>query len=929
MTSFANVRVGRWEVATILRKLLLSLITKGIIIKNSAQNSDSSLRQALCNMTVLVIACTAQARFMPFAHGDANVAELGLLLCSVLLILVGMGTREVRNKKTRQIIDDPAEIEVQLTTQESGAFYVVIYVVMGCTIGFTLCIILRRLGSLRHQLLMGRKRKWQRQECSDDEDDEDDGQLQDGALPDEIAALVNKSRIDAATAWFNEKENDRHRKQGSFMRLMYLCRNEKALMSYRTVHTNMFLHGKFRELPFPGQISQLKKRLSRKLGVIKVAVDEENCTVLVEHDLSVCSAPPLRAAPATQARQELLAGPSGGGSVRFNGAFTVPDSDEAAANELAGKRQAAADELLKVVNSVDGLAKSLVYRASEDGGISSTSWGTSSLPSFVGGLLVILHQVAGVLDCSYVTTIPMNCSTYKQVFGVPTNSSFHDNSSMLLPAPGWNTLVGIPNNDIVTCNSSDTNGTYFEARCSQLGTRTLGCKYNSTSAFHLCDFKLDYTFEKHERYHEGSAYSGSAPFTEDQKLDARDLLDKYMDKNKPPAQKTTYTCLDKTAGRKSRVLGLELRPWAEASAQNLLCNCKRTLLMLLAICICSLPLAAVVAVAGWKKWFQKQRVVSTSVIAQDQSVLPQICALVAVTMSALDNDFEGAAAIAVLSNIVELISKHALNKAAKAIDAAIARVDQKSAERLTVRAMATDDEKKQMMKEVDELKEYLRDIPRKDDGNKCCKPGPGRGTIDTVATVYSVLSVLAAACLVSLPWIAELWPTVAGSHGWRGNSDAVLLRQIAAVLLVSASPRAFLMSKTGPFWCSVAKSARQGFLTKESCHVERFLLDQSDDGSSADQQQNIFMQQHIGRTCKKTSRQNLVISVVGRLATLCTLATIVWHSHQQDPARAIADNISKDLSSLAIALVSPWYALLVELFVASILALNSTRCVFP
>ena len=58
--------------AIIVRKLLLSLVTKGIIIPNASDDSDSGVRQALCNMTVLIIACTAQARAMPFSHADAK-----------------------------------------------------------------------------------------------------------------------------------------------------------------------------------------------------------------------------------------------------------------------------------------------------------------------------------------------------------------------------------------------------------------------------------------------------------------------------------------------------------------------------------------------------------------------------------------------------------------------------------------------------------------------------------------------------------------------------------------------------------------------------------------------------------------------------------------------------------------------------------------
>ena len=53
-----------------------------------------------------------------------------LLLCAVLLALVGMGTREVRDPHTNRLINDPVKVEEKLSTAESGVFYVVIYTIM-------------------------------------------------------------------------------------------------------------------------------------------------------------------------------------------------------------------------------------------------------------------------------------------------------------------------------------------------------------------------------------------------------------------------------------------------------------------------------------------------------------------------------------------------------------------------------------------------------------------------------------------------------------------------------------------------------------------------------------------------------------------------------------------------------------------------------
>eukprot|EP01047_Picozoa_sp_COSAG01_P041947 COSAG01_NODE_3634_length_5845_cov_2.576227_2_plen_610_part_00 len=157
LTTKTSEKYYYWEVMIIIRKLMLSLITKGILIKNQKSDPNSGARQALCNMFVLVIACTAQAYARPFAHQDANFAESGLLLCAVLLVLVGMGTREVRDDMGRHI-DDPPKVEEKLSTAESGMFYIVIYSIMIMVILGTLAIIMRRVGSLLHQVRVGRQR---------------------------------------------------------------------------------------------------------------------------------------------------------------------------------------------------------------------------------------------------------------------------------------------------------------------------------------------------------------------------------------------------------------------------------------------------------------------------------------------------------------------------------------------------------------------------------------------------------------------------------------------------------------------------------------------------------------------------------------------------------------------------------------------------
>jgi hypothetical protein len=74
----------------------------------------------------------------------------------------------------------------------------------------------------------------------------------------------------------------------------------------------------------------------------------------------------------------------------------------------------------------------------------------------------------------------------------------------------------------------------------------------------------------------------------------------------------------------------------------------------------------------------------------------------------------------------------------------------------------------------------------------------------------------------------------------------------------------------------------------------------------------------MARALRRISRQNLVISVAGRLVTLATLTTIAIAIHKRSLVAGNDENTG-----------SPWYALVVELFVASIVALNSTRCDDP
>jgi hypothetical protein len=226
--------------------------------------------------------------------------------------------------------------------------------------------------------------------------------------------------------------------------------------------------------------------------------------------------------------------------------------------------------------------------------------------------------------------------------------------------------------------------------------------------------------------------------------------------------------------------------------------------------------------------------------------------------------------------------------------------------------------------QISDLRNYLRGAAENDDGNKCCNPGPGGGLLNTIASVYAVASMLAAACMIMLPGMAWM------IHGWTISvPDVMLFRKVAAVLLVSARPSAVLIAKTAPFWCSVATSARHGFVNQQ--HLEILLgritqpelpdLPDLDDFASDQQYKRRKIEIGIVRALQMKTTQNLVVSVVGRLITLLTLARIVIHNRRQP--------VTDDNTDAGRWQYSPWNALLVELVVTSIIALNSTRCVYP
>lgn len=132
-----------WEVAIIIRKLALSIVTK-----YSVDTSDGSIRQSLCNMGIMLVASMAHVYCKPFAHYDANIAEMATLFATMLVLLVGMGTVRVSDDKTGKSINDPKLVDQKLSEAESSMFYLTLYFTMGVFVVMTLVIILRRIGGV-------------------------------------------------------------------------------------------------------------------------------------------------------------------------------------------------------------------------------------------------------------------------------------------------------------------------------------------------------------------------------------------------------------------------------------------------------------------------------------------------------------------------------------------------------------------------------------------------------------------------------------------------------------------------------------------------------------------------------------------------------------------------------------------------------------
>jgi hypothetical protein len=123
-----------WEVLISMRKLLLVAAVKF--------SDGQRLPCALMNLFVAVAAFGAQVYVLPFANGDANIAESLTLLATILVLILGMAQKEVA---AEQLAGATSTAEQETADGFISVLNVVIYILMFSMVGASLFIVLRRL----------------------------------------------------------------------------------------------------------------------------------------------------------------------------------------------------------------------------------------------------------------------------------------------------------------------------------------------------------------------------------------------------------------------------------------------------------------------------------------------------------------------------------------------------------------------------------------------------------------------------------------------------------------------------------------------------------------------------------------------------------------------------------------------------------------
>ena len=166
-----------WEVLISFRKLLL--------VSFVMWSPGQELAFTLINLFVTVGALTAQAWVRPFANVDANLAEAVTLLCTILMLILGLGSGPV---DANDGVTGPAQKYLNYS----------IYTVSGVCVVIATVVLCKRLVGALHSCVKGRKIV----------ESEEYFKSLGGAVPDDVREMLHKRKLQLAVAWISLKSND-------------------------------------------------------------------------------------------------------------------------------------------------------------------------------------------------------------------------------------------------------------------------------------------------------------------------------------------------------------------------------------------------------------------------------------------------------------------------------------------------------------------------------------------------------------------------------------------------------------------------------------------------------------------------------------------------------------------------------------------------
>ena len=178
MSAERDPGLRRWEVAILLRKMVLISIT--------VLSGGHTVRHSLMNLLAVLTAAFLQFRWAPFAQLDANLAEGLTLVSTVLILVIGLGQQAVGGPSDMLLdqldqSDDSDDDDDGRDQEVLDDFLLFCYVIMGLCISAAMCVILRRIGGVYFMLKA---------------DFDSSSRLSNAAID-----MIDKSKMDTAKAW--------------------------------------------------------------------------------------------------------------------------------------------------------------------------------------------------------------------------------------------------------------------------------------------------------------------------------------------------------------------------------------------------------------------------------------------------------------------------------------------------------------------------------------------------------------------------------------------------------------------------------------------------------------------------------------------------------------------------------------------------------